>query len=271
MKIYISSDIEGTGGIAHWDETDKEARLVSEYTYFAARMSDEVAAVCRGINDFDGNSEILVKDAHGTGRNIDHSKLPENVCLNRGFSGHPQQMMNLLDSTYDGSMLTGYHSPSYCDGNPMAHTMTGAFSRVVINGKLASEFLINYYTSLYFGVPMIFAAGDGRLMEIVKETDPDIITVETMRGFGASVTSPHPKRVQERLQTGAREAVGNAARLKALAAGKLPKHFTIEQRFREHSRAGKAAYYPGAKRVNDHTVAFECDDYMDFLKFFMYV
>ncbi|MBY9021720.1 MAG: M55 family metallopeptidase, partial [Candidatus Lokiarchaeota archaeon] len=45
MKIYISADIEGISGIAHWDETEKSK---SDYQKFATQMTNEVRAACEG-------------------------------------------------------------------------------------------------------------------------------------------------------------------------------------------------------------------------------
>ena len=44
-KLFISADIEGTAGIAHWDETEQGKML---YPHFARQMSREVAAACEG-------------------------------------------------------------------------------------------------------------------------------------------------------------------------------------------------------------------------------
>ena len=260
MKIFISADIEGTNGITHWDETD---RSKSEYHPFAKRMTLEVAAVCEGINKF-GADEIMVKDAHAGGRNIDHDLLPENVWLNRAFSGHPHSMMDLIDNTYSASMLVGYHSPAYSGGSPLAHTMSGIYSKVTINGINTSEFLLAYYTSLYHGVPMVLVAGDEMLMGIVKETDPDIITVETMRGRGASVTSMHPLKTRRLLTESAEKAMQNISKLKAK---KLPETFEIEIRYRDHQRAFSASNYPGAIKKDAQTVAFTAKDYIEILRF----
>ncbi len=47
MKIFISADIEGTTGIAHWDEAD---RSKSDYKEFRSQMTAEVKAACEGAN-----------------------------------------------------------------------------------------------------------------------------------------------------------------------------------------------------------------------------
>ncbi len=46
-----------------------------------------------------GATEIIVKDAHGTGRNIFSSQLPSVVKLIHGWSGHPKKMMQEIDSS----------------------------------------------------------------------------------------------------------------------------------------------------------------------------
>ena len=45
-RIFISSDIEGTCGICHWDETELGK---AEYEPFRRQMTAEVAACCEGV------------------------------------------------------------------------------------------------------------------------------------------------------------------------------------------------------------------------------
>ena len=58
MKVFISADIEGTNGIADWDETEYEK---PRYAYFAAKMTDEVGAVCWSSTSF--LSQALTKSS----------------------------------------------------------------------------------------------------------------------------------------------------------------------------------------------------------------
>ena len=73
MKIYISADIEGIAGISHWDEARKAH---ATYQEFRAEMTEEVVAACDGAIAA-GAKEILIKDAHETGRNIIAGRLPD--------------------------------------------------------------------------------------------------------------------------------------------------------------------------------------------------
>ena len=119
MKIFISADIEGTTGIAHWNETEKNH---PDWKYFADQMTREVAAACQGAMDA-GCQDIVVKDAHDSARNIDPRGLPECARLHRGWAGLPGSMMMCLDGSFDGCVFTGYHSGASWGTSPLSHTM----------------------------------------------------------------------------------------------------------------------------------------------------
>lgn len=264
MKIFMSCDIEGTNGICAWEETQISH---AAYSYFARRMTQEVAAVCRGVNSAYPDCEILVKDAHDYALNLDHEKLPENTRLNRGWGSSPYSMMFGIDRTFGASIFTGYHSAAGLGCNPLAHTMSADITCLKINGALASEFLFNYYTSLYHGVPVVMVTGDEGLCESVKEIDREIFVVPAAKGTGRSVTSPHPDITLRSFEDTAREAVLNRGRMKL----DLPDEFKTEVRFRRHHIAERGGYYPGARKLDDHTLAFDTDDYFNFLTFFMFI
>ncbi len=130
MKIFISADIEGTTGIAHPDETTKNK---ADYAEFQKQMTAEVAAACQGALAA-GATEIIVKDAHDSARNILAGQLPEEVRIIREWSSHPFSMMEGLDESFDAVMMTGYHSRAGSGANPLAHTITGRVAYLKING-----------------------------------------------------------------------------------------------------------------------------------------
>ncbi len=134
MKIFISADIEGSIGVLD----GSECRYGNEEYEKARRyMTEEVAAASRGAYSA-GAKEILIKDAHGTGRNIIIDDLPEGVEVIRGWSGHPFTMLQDLDATFDGVIFTGYHSGAGIGGNPLAHTISGGVVQEIrINGEKA--------------------------------------------------------------------------------------------------------------------------------------
>jgi len=89
MKVYISVDIEGCAGITHWDEAGKNH---ADWQEFREQMTKEAVAAIEGAK-IAGATEILVKDAHSSGRNIIASMLPADVRLIRAWQGHPLCMV----------------------------------------------------------------------------------------------------------------------------------------------------------------------------------
>jgi len=165
MKIYISADIEGITGIAHWDETEKSK---PDYQKFSKQMTEEVKAACEGAINA-GAEEIWIKDAHDSGRNIIAADLPQNIKLIRGWSGHPFSMVQELDESFDALIMIGYHSFGSSSANPLSHTMSSAtFNYIKLNEKLASEFLIHSYAAATVGVPVVFLSGDEGLCKEVN-------------------------------------------------------------------------------------------------------
>ena len=114
MKVYISADMEGVTGVTNWEEVDHNKPA---YTQFQKQMSLEVAAACEGAISA-GAKEVLVKDAHYSGRNILPSYLPKRAKIIRGWSGHPYSMLQEINSGFDALMFLGYHSRAGSGGNP---------------------------------------------------------------------------------------------------------------------------------------------------------
>lgn len=264
MKIFVSADIEGVNGIATWSET--EATL-SDYAYFANRMNEEVAHLCRGINEHGEVTEIYLKDAHDNARNIDHIRMPENVTLNRGWARTPLCMVDGVEKGFDGAIFTGYHSAGWTFGNQLAHTMSTDYGYIKINGEYASEFLLNYYGSLLNGVPVIMVTGDKALCETVKKIDENIVTVITKDSVGGSTISKHPDITNKEIFRATKEAISKIGKTKM----EVPKEFKCEISFRRVESAHKASFYPKAYRIAANEVGFKTNDFMDFLTFLMFI
>ena len=263
MKLFISSDIEGTCGIAHWDETEKGKE---DYAPFARQMTREVAAACQGALA-GGASEILVKDAHDSARNIDPNELPEQVSVFRGWARNPLMMMAGVDETFDGVMFTGYHSGAGVNRNPLSHTMNTQNNQVLINGEVASELMINCLTAAMFGVPVRMVTGDKALCEWIKSLNPHDLTVPVNDGVGNGSISIHPKVAVERIRQTAERAMKLA---KEDCLIPLPDHFTVVVNYRQHYMAYRNSFYPGAVQLDSRRVQYITDNYMDVLKFFLF-
>jgi D-amino peptidase len=263
MKVFISADIEGITGVTHWDETDLGK---ADSANAREQMTAEVVAACEGALEA-GATEIWIKDAHDSGRNIIASKLPQETRLIRGWAPHPLMMMQELDETFQAAALIGYHSRAGSNTSPLAHTMTGAIVRVTVNGRDASEFLLNTYTAAMLKVPIVFVSGDKGLCEEVAGLNPAIGIVAVKEGIGNSTVSIHPELSIGRIKEGMTKALkGDLSKYRVA----LPDHFSVDIQYKDHTKAYLYSFYPGAKLKDPVTVHFENENYFDVLRFIFF-
>lgn len=263
-KLYVSADIEGVCGIADWTETEIGE---AQGAYFRSEMTREVAAACEAAAR-SGVSDILVKDAHGSGRSIDPSALPRQARIMRSWTKDPFVMMAGLDNSFGGVFFVGYHSAAGTDGNPLAHTMNGDNVAVRINGELASEFMINSYIAGHVGVPVMMLAGDAALCATAASINPNIRTVAVSEGNGNASISIHPALAHERIAAAAADAL--SADPKSMLV-EMPSMFKVSIYFKKHFLANRGSYYPGATRPGAHEVAFKSKNWADVLAFLFFV
>ena len=191
MKIYISADIEGVAGIASPNEANMA--VPGEYEPYRRQMAAEVLAACRGAYTA-GASSILVKDAHGSGRNLvmGDFQVPAGKAfeLIRGWSGHPLGMVQDIDESFAGALFIGFHAAAGQSGNPLAHTINGRlFARIELNGELASELRLYALAAATVNVPVLFVSGDAVVCDEAEALIPGVTTVRTLIGHGHSVRS----------------------------------------------------------------------------------
>ena len=265
MKLYISVDIEGITGVTSWSETNMSNREAFDYI---KQMEKETIAVCKSAYEL-GYDEIIVKDAHETGRNMNIFSFPPYVKMIRGWSGHPMAMIEGLDDSFDAIAFVGFHSSSSKGTSPLSHTMhVSKINSIKINGVLASEFLIFYYAGLYFNVPVVFLSGDRGICEEVSRVNTDIFTVATKEGFGRATLNQHPDIM---INTIGQTFSKTTTKELSTYLRTLPSSFEIEIEYKNPAIAYWASFYPNAYQKTDNTIAYATNDYMDVLKLFSFV
>lgn len=264
MKVFISADIEGITTTTFWDETDQ---YKNEYKYHAEQMTNEVVMACEGAIEA-GATEIIVRDAHDAGNNIDITKLPSCAKLIRSWSGHPYSMVYGIDKSFDAAIFIGYHSAASRCGNPLSHTESLRTQYVKINGRLASEFMLFSYTATLEKVPTVFLSGDKMLCDDYSDLHPKLITCPVKEGIGALTLNYNPKETLHRIKSKVSEALKQDL---TNALPILPKKFELEICYREQKNAEKFSYFPGVEKINDNTVIFKTNDYFELLRVFTFI
>ena len=248
MKVYISADIEGITNVTNWDETqiNHSAHQASQ-----KQMTREVLAACRGAVKA-GATEIFVKDAHGSARNILPEEMLDEVTLIRGWTNEPESMVAGLDSSFDALICIGYHSAAYGGGNPLAHTMNLQNNYIRINGRTAAEFDLNTYVAAQHGVPSVFISGDEEICQHARELVPEIETVGVKYGIGNATFNMSADKACRLIEKGVEEALKKTD----ACLMKEPERYDVEINFKEAVNAFRASFYPGVEQVDAKTVRY---------------
>lgn len=139
---------------------------------------------------------------------------------------------------------------------------------VKINGEYASEFLINTYAAALHGVPVAFVSGDKALTEHIARYNDEIVTFATKEGIGHATISVSPQttlKETKRLIEVAMKIERSKLQIE------LPQQFNVEIIYKDHIKAYRNSFYPGAKFKAHNTVQFETTDYFEVLRLLQFL
>lgn len=257
LKVFISVDMEGITGIANWEDVSREGK---DYEYFRKLMTQETNAAIEGALDA-GATEIVVKDAHDTARNLIPDLLNNNALLIREWSGGPKSMMEGIDTTFKAAIFIGYHAKAGTQNAILEHTMSSKnITDIKINGVSLPEAGINGLIAGYYNVPVIFVAGEAALCKQAKELFGTIETVAVKEGIGTATMTVHPEVNHAKIRAGVKKALQNLNNYKPF---QMKPPYTLVMIFKNEESALNASYYPGAKRTGDWEVTYESKDLME--------
>jgi D-amino peptidase len=257
LKVLISVDMEGLAGVVTSSELTASG---PDYGIFRKIMTEETNAAIKAAFDA-GASEIVVRDGHGSARNILPDLLDENVKLVRGWSGGPLGMVEGIDETFDALLLVGYHAKAGTPDGIIAHTMSGNVVDLTINGISLPEAGVNALIAGLFDVPLIFLSGDRAMVDQAHELFGDIETVSVKDGIGRAEMGMHPVVAQKAIYEGVLRAI---ERLGDFQPYTFQAPYTMELKVRRDPEE----IYPGAEKVADGEYIFTHDDLLEVIRAF---
>ena len=265
MKVFLSSDMEGTAGVVDW------AQCVGDGPEAAAGrrlLLAEVNAAIEGALAA-GATEIVVNDSHSTMRNLPADALAGGASYISG-SHKPLYMMQGLEAGADVVFMVGYHGSISGESSILSHTYNpSVVSHVTLNGVRVGESGINALVALACGVPIGLISGD---RQTAAEADPfladaeRVVVKESFTRFGA--VNQHPEVARARIAEAARRAVERVASLRRPAIS-LPA--TLEVHLQTADMAEVASWVRGAERTGVRTVTIGGDDPMAMFRSFVAV
>ena len=254
MKVHISIDMEGIGGIADGADTTGGA---PHYEYCRKLMTGECNAAIEGCFDA-GATEVLVNDSHGTMLNLLQEELDPRAQVVRGRT-KALSMVHGIDTGVDATMFVGYHARAGGVDGVLNHTMRGHdVADVFLNTTPAGELRLNAAVAGAVGVPVVLVTGDDVLCAEAREVLGDVETIEVKRAIDKyTALSVHPSVARQRIQEGAARALG---RLGDFTPFRLEVPATLRVSWNSTSTAALCANIPGVTRVAPREVAYTSND-----------
>jgi len=248
LKIYISVDMEGIGGIGTSKMVTSSGK---DYEEGRKLMTDEVNAVVEAIF-LHGPAEIVVNDSHGDMQNLLHTKLDPRTQYIQG-NIKPLGMVEGLDETFDGVIFLGYHARAGTEDGFLAHTGSGTVKGLWINGTEVGEGGLNAHFAGAMNVPVILASGDLVFTRQINKLI-QVRTVSTKVAVGTrSAKLRHPEAVITDLKEQVRLALNELDKTKPLNV-KSP--ITVRMRLQDIEHADVAMSLPAMKRIDGYTIEF---------------
>jgi D-amino peptidase len=256
MKVYISVDMEGIGGVSHSKPTE---RGDAGYPAAVSLMVGEANAAVAGAFD-GGATDVLVNDSHGQMFNLTPEDIDPRAVLLQGQKPWSMVAGAGPDRGFDVALFVGYHTRAGHPTGTIAHTYSYAPTLTMLQGRPVGEAGLNALPLGAWGVPVGLVCGDD---EVARETEAwfpwaERVVVKSVVSRRAAA-SVHPSVARERVRAGAKRAVERAA-AGALRVFDVGRPITLEAEYANAGMADHAAIVPGTERYGDRGVRVVTDD-----------
>ncbi|MCB0825800.1 MAG: M55 family metallopeptidase [Armatimonadetes bacterium] len=257
MKLYISADIEGTTGTVSWGQAGRPDSNHYDWPFARRMMTHDVNAAIRGARR-SGATEIVIKDSHGTSKNLLIDQLEDGVELISGMGSGRRGMMEGIDESFDGCFLVGYHGMAGTIAGVMEHTISGRIHRCWINGEQAGEIAISTATAGHLGVPLLMVSSDEAGCAEAQRLVPAIETAVVKQGLGRYMAKlKHPSVTGPMIEAAAEKAVRDMQS----QAYTVREPVVVRIEFNRSEEVDAAALLDGWIRVDAYTQEYTADDW----------
>jgi len=264
VKILISADMEGATGVT-WPA---DVEPGTEQWQRCRRMfTSDVNAAVAGCYDA-GATAVIINEAHATMRNLLLENLDVRAVMLTGRHKDLSMVEGIQHGDVDGVAFVGYHAAAGAEG-VLAHTyLANSITTIRLNGRRASEGLLNSYLAAEYGVPIVLVTGDDRTCSDASGYAPEApaVAVKDCVSRYAAVCRP-PEVTAEAIRAAAREGMQRAGRVAPAAPGV----FEVEVEVDAAQLAQAAAIVPTVRRTGERLIAFESGTAFDMVRCFKVV
>lgn len=188
FKVYIATDMEGVSGITG------SAQIASEEG--KRLMEGDMNACIEGCFAA-GAKEVVVRDIHAGGTNVDPAAIDKRAKLVQGAT--PGVRFQEAEGAA-AIILLGYHAKALTPGGTLAHSYSSAsIQGMWLNGREIGEIGVDAAIAAEHKIPVVLVSGDDKTCAEAKAWIPGVVTCQTKKGTGPQGADPLPLEESRRL------------------------------------------------------------------------
>lgn len=172
FKVYIFADMEGATGI-----TCRPQILNGEG---AERMTEDIN-VCIAACFEAGATEVVVRDGHSSGKNVDPTRIDPRAELIQGPT--PGVRFKNLEGS-EAVIFLGYHAMSLTPNAILAHTYSSQHvQRRFLNGREIGEIGLDALIAAEHKIPVVMVQGADDACREAREWIPGVVTCQSKKSI----------------------------------------------------------------------------------------
>ncbi len=207
MKNYLLCvDLEGVHGIV--GEPFKSLNETSDYALSIENATKEINVVVKALFE-EGADNVYVWDNHGSGINLDFSKI--DCRAKKAVFNHTKltrmDMVKAFDITY--TIFIGYHAREGTADGVLAHTYNSSANQYFkFNGVQYGEYEIDNILAARYKVPALLTVSDEAGIAQMKRFTPDVVAIATKKGINRNTAILYrEEQVLDELYKGTKKAL----------------------------------------------------------------
>ncbi|MHB8901086.1 MAG: M55 family metallopeptidase [Thermoguttaceae bacterium] len=247
FKVYISTDMEGCSGVTCSEQIASEEGK--------QQMAGDMNACIEGCFAA-GATEVVVRDHHGGGKNVDPQTIDRRAKLIQGET--PGSRFKDLDGSA-AIILLGYHAMALTPNGTLAHSFSSAsIQGMWLNGREVGEIGVDAAIAAEHNVPVVMVSGDDKCCAEAVAWLPGVVACHTKVGTGPQSADALPLEESHRLITQkTREALARRKEIRPLHVeypATLRWDYLPKGSLRTHNRAFKPVDNPRRVEKNGDSV-----------------
>ncbi len=207
MKVFLSTDMEGTAGVVAWEQCVGDGpQAEAGRRLLLAEVNAAIEGAVAG-----GATDVVVNDSHSTMRNLPADRLAGGASYVSG-AHKPLYMMQGLDDSFGACLFVSYHG-SVGAAAGLSHTYNpNAVIEARLDGRVTGEAGINALVAAHYRVPVVLVTGDRCACDETAALIPGVHSAVVKEHVSrVAAHSLHPELACELIKLQARAAVQTAA------------------------------------------------------------